>query len=194
MKIKSKPCFFLLILTLVTFFLQGSPGKFEKGKMLFTGQIGYIGYTGTQDPFNTFPFPLGVNFEAGLSEHIGIGGTVFYGQWSDYLRMFCGEFKFRVIRPSLEIIYHLNLNPAGIKTHPLDIFSGASLGYNFTCVRNVFGNPCNVEKIKNHLNVSAFIGIHYFIGKLAGTVKLYWTVNGEFSGLSGTVGITFASR
>lgn len=191
MRLKSKPCYFLLILTLVTFFLQGSPGKFEKGKMLFTGQIGFIGYIGTQDPFKKLPFPVGISFELGLTRTFDIGGTVLYGQWSDYLGMFCGEFKFRVIRPSVDFIFHF------IKTNRLDMFTEISPGYNFTWVRNIFGNPCDEEKekIKNHLNVSALIGTHYYLGgKVAATVKLYWTVNGEFSGLSGTAGITFALR
>jgi uncharacterized membrane protein len=65
--------------------------KFAKGSMYVIGQIGIGSYVATEEPFNTLPFPLGASYEIALTDNIGIGGTVMFDKWSDYLGMFGGN-------------------------------------------------------------------------------------------------------
>jgi hypothetical protein len=81
--------------------------KFAKGSMYVTGQFGTNSYVVTDEPFNALPFPLGASYEVALTDNIGIGGTVVFDKWSDYLGMFGGKWTFRVFKPSLDITYHL---------------------------------------------------------------------------------------
>lgn len=168
--------------------------KFARGSMYVTGQIGINSYVATDDPFNTMPFPLGASYEVALTDNIGIGGTVMFDKWSDYLGMFGGKWTFLVFKPSLDITYHFNVN----KMKGLNLFTGASLGYSILSVSNELGSDYMGE-LKSEPHFAPFLGLHLyfwenspgFFNKLMITSKVYWSVAGDFSGVSGAVGITY---
>jgi hypothetical protein len=168
--------------------------KFAKGSMYVTGQIGINSYVATDEPFNTMPFPFGASYEVALTDNIGIGSTVMFDKWSDYLGMFGGKWTFRVFKPSLDITYHFYVN----KMKGLNIFTGASLGYSILSVSNELGSDYMGE-LKSEPHFAPFLGLHLyfwenspgFFNKLMITSKVYWSVAGDFSGVSGVIGITY---
>ena len=168
--------------------------KFAKGSMYVTGQIGINSYVATDDPFNAMPFLLGASYEVALTDNIGIGSTVMFDKWSDYLGMFGGKWTFLVFKPSLDITYHFNVN----KMKGLNFFTGASLGYSILSVSNELGSDYMGE-LKSEPHFAPFLGFHLyfwenspgFFNKLMITSKVYWSVAGDFSGLSGAIGITY---
>jgi len=168
--------------------------QFAKGSMYVTGQIGINSYVVTDDPFNTMPFPLGASYEVALTDNIGIGSTVIFDKWSDYLGMFGGKWTFRVFKPSLDITYHFNIN----KMKGLNLFAGASLGYSILSVSNELGSDYMGE-LKSEPHFAPFLGLHLyfwengpgFFDNLLVTSKVYWSVTGDFSGVTGAIGITY---
>jgi hypothetical protein len=168
--------------------------KFAKGSKYVTGQIGISSYVATDEPFDAMPFPLGASYEFALTDNIGIGGTLMFDKWSDYLGMFGGKWTFRVFKPSFDITYHLNVK----KMEGLNLFTGASLGYSFLSVSNELGGDYMGE-LKSEPHLAPFLGLHLyfwenapgFFGNLLVTSKIYWSVTGDFSGVSGAVGITY---
>jgi len=168
--------------------------QFAKGSMYVTGQIGINSYVVTDDPFNTMPFPLGASYEVALTDNIGIGSTVIFDKWSDYLGMFGGKWTFRVFKPSLDITYHFNVN----KMRGLNLFAGASLGYSILSVSNELGSDYMGE-LKSEPHFAPFLGLHLyfwengpgFFDNLLVTSKVYWSVTGDFSGVTGAIGITY---
>jgi hypothetical protein len=168
--------------------------QFAKGSMYVTGQLGFNSYVATDEPFNALPFPFGGRFEVALTDNIGIGGTIMFDKWSDYLGIFGGIWTFRVFKPSLDINYHFNVN----KMRGLNLFGGASLGYSLLSVSNDLGNDYD-GGLKSELHFAPFLGLHlYFWESLPGffknfliTSKVYWSVTGDFSGVTGEVGITY---
>lgn len=170
------------------------PKKFSRGSMSVTGQIGIHSYVATDDPFNTMPVPLGVSYEVVIADNLGIGGTVMFDKWCDYLGIFGGKYTFRVFKPSLDITYHFDLT----KMKGLSPHIGASLGYSILSVSNELGNEY-IGELQSELYLAPFLGLHlYFWENLSGffnrflvTSRVYWSVTGDFSGLYGAVGITY---
>lgn len=168
--------------------------KFSKGSLFVTGQIGIHSYIETADPFNSIPFPIGTSFEFFISDNIGIGSTVMYDKWCDYLGCFCGKFTFRVIKPSLDLTYHFKTE----KIEGLDFFTGANLGYSIFSVSNELGNDY-MGDLQSELNLAPFLGTYLyfwenlsdFFGRLLVTLRVYWSVTGNFSGVYGAIGITY---
>jgi len=117
-----------------------------------------------------------------------------FDKWSDYLGMFGGKWTFRVFKPSLDIIYHLNVE----KMKGLGLFGGASLGYSLLSISNDLGNEYMGE-LKSEPHFAPFLGLRLylwedqpgFFNKLMITSKVYWSVTGDFSGVSGAIGITY---
>jgi hypothetical protein len=80
----------------------------------------------------------------------------------------------------------------------LDLFTGASLGYSLLSVSNELDSDYTGE-LKSEPHFAPFLGLHlYFWGNHSGffeklliTSKVYWSVTGDFSGLSGAVGIAY---
>jgi len=172
--------------------------KFSKGSMYITGQIGTNTYVTTADPFadpfDTMPFPLGASYEFVITDNMGIGWTVMFDKWCDYLGMFGGKYTFRVFKPSLDITYHFNLK----KMKGLGFYTGASLGYSILSASHEFGGEYQ-GNLKSEPHFAPFLGLHlYFWENLSGffnrlliTSKVYWSVTGDFSGVYGAVGITY---
>lgn len=134
---------FIAIFVLIIFVFALNPAsassranKSSKDSMYVTGQIGINSYVETADPFDSMPFPVGVSYEFFLTDNIGVGGTVVFHKWCDYLGCFCGKFTFRVTKPSLDITYHFKME----EIKGLDFFAGANLGYSILSVSNELGN------------------------------------------------------
>jgi len=171
--------------------------KFSKGSVFLTGQIGLNSLSATDDPFEQMQFPLGASFEFSLSDNIGIGSTIMYDKWSDYLGCFCGKYTFKVYKPSLDLIYHLNVGEA----QGLDFFTGINLGYTFVSVNNELGNE-DISGLKDEIYAAPLMGAHFyfwenassFFNRVMITAKAGWSVTGDFSGIFGLIGITFKLR
>ena len=184
--------FFFFALTTVSASPQDR--KFSKGSVCVTGQIGLNSYVATEDPFGTMPFPVGASFEFSLSDNIGIGGTLMFDKWSDYLGCFCGKFTFLVFKPSIDFVYHFDT----VRIKGLDFFVGANLGYSLLSVSNELGND-NISDLQSEPHISPFLGTHFYfwenasglLSKILVTVKVSWSLAGDFSGVYGTVGITY---
>ena len=189
---KTKILSFLLILTLFPLFISPDSIKNDHGSKFLFAQVGLNSYTGTDDPFDRFPY-LGFGFEICVKDRFGVGGSIFYGKWSDYLGMYCGKFTFQVVRPSLDLTYHFNLKDF----KKVELFGGANFGYNFIRVDNELNNECDSD-LKNQVSISPFVGCHLyffekassFLKRMAISLKLFWTVNGDFSGIYGMAGIS----
>jgi hypothetical protein len=178
-------------------FAAAEAGEGAKGSISLTAQVGLNTMVRIADrfaePFDTMPFPLGAGLEVLLTDNIGIGGTVMYDQWSDYLGMFGGKWSFRLFRPTFDIAYHFRTS----EIRSLGFFAGAELGYNFVSVSNMLGNVYEGNlKSEPHLAPFAGINIHFrrdsagFLGRLAVTFKAAWSVTGRFAGVYGLAGLT----
>jgi len=184
--------FFVLALTSVSAFSQDK--KFSKGSIFVTGQVGVNSFVATDDAFDSMPFPIGASYEFSLTDHIGIGGTIMFDKWSDYLGCFCGKFTFRVFKPSLDFMYHFDT----VKIKGLDFFVGANLGYSVLSVSNELGNE-NISDLQSEPHIAPFLGTHLyfwesdsgFLKNILVTLKVSWSVTGDFSGVYGAVGITY---
>lgn len=171
--------------------------KFSKGSAFITAQIGLTSYAATEDPIEQMQFPLGASCEFSLTDNIAIGGTLIFDKWSDYLGCFCGKFTFKVYKPSLDLIYHLNVGEA----EGLDFFMGVNLGYSFVSVSNELGNE-DISGLKDEPHIAPLIGAHFyfwenasgFLNRIIITAKAGWSVTGDFSGIFGSIGVTFKLR
>jgi hypothetical protein len=184
--------FFVLASTSVSAFPQDK--KFSKGSMFVTGQVGVNSFVATEDAFDSMPFPIGASYEFSLTDTIGIGGTIMFDKWSDYLGCFCGKFTFLVFKPSLDFTYHFDT----VKIKGLDFFVGANLGYSVLSVSNELGNE-NISDLQSEPHFAPFLGTHFyfwendsgFLNNILVTLKVSWSVTGDFSGVYGAVGITY---
>ncbi|MDH4272906.1 MAG: hypothetical protein OEW18_13120 [Candidatus Aminicenantes bacterium] len=174
---------------------------FPKGSMFLSGLFGLNTMVRTADrfadPFDTLPFPLGAGFEVMLTDNIGVGGTLMYDQWSDYLGMFGGKWTFRLFKPSFDFAYHFGTE----RFRGLDFFAGANLGYSFVSVSNMLGNNYD-GSLESEAHVAPFVGVNLnfwpnsrsFLGRLSVTFKAAYSVTGRFSGFYGATGLTYRLR
>ena len=188
----------VLVFALKPVSASGEAGNFSKGSMYVTAQAGVNSYVATADrfakPFDSMPFPLGASFEYSLTNNLGIGGTVMFDKWHDYLGIFGGKWTFRLFKPSLDISYHFRAE----KIAGLDFVVGANLGYSILSVGNDLGNHYE-GGLKNEPHLAPFLGTDLyfwenlpgFLGRLMVTLKASWSVTGNFSGVFGSVGITY---
>lgn len=188
----------VLVLALSPASIPGEGNRPSQGSIYLTGQIGLNTYVRTADPyadpFDAQRLPWGASFELRLTDHLGLGGTVMYDRWSDYLGMFGGKWSFRLFKPSLDIAYHLNTE----KLDGLDLFAGANLGYSILSVGNELGNTYT-GRLKSEPHLAPVLGAHLnfwknapgFLGRLSLTMKVHWSVGGQFSGVYGTIGLTY---
>jgi hypothetical protein len=188
---------FILVLAFLVLFPSSAScqsKKFAKESMFLTFQIGTNSYVVTDEPFNSLPFPIGGSFEFCLSDNIGIGGTLMFDKWSDYLGMFGGKYTFLVFKPSLDLTYHFDID--GVEG--FNLFSGLSLGYSLLSVTNNLGGEY-MGDLRNEPHIAPFLGAHLyfwedvsdFMERVLVTLKIYWSVTGDFSGVCGAVGITY---
>jgi hypothetical protein len=192
--------FSVLVFILVLFFFVVTPvsasygeEKFARDSMYAAGQIGFNSFFATDEPFDSLPFPLGAGYEFLIADNVGIGASLMFDKWCDYLGMFGGKYTFWVFKPSIDITYHFNIN----NLKGLNLFTGANLGYSLLSVSNELGNPYEGD-LESEPHIAPFFGTHFyfwedsgFLNRFLVTLKVYWSVMGDFSGVSGTIGITY---
>jgi len=112
----------------------------------------------------------------------------------DYLGCRCGKFTFRVIKPSLGLAYHFDIPDI----EGMNLFAGANFGYSILSVNNELGNDYWGD-LKSEPHIETFLGTHLYLWEnLSGffsrflvTLKVSWSVTGDFSGVNGTIGLTY---
>jgi hypothetical protein len=188
----------LLVLALHPIWATDGTLLFSKGSMILTGQVGLNTMVRTADPFaepfSTLPLPFGASFEFMLTDHIGLGGTMMYDQWSDYLGMFGGKWTFRLLRPSFECAYHLSPR----KVRCLDFYAGMQFGYTFVAVSNNLGNRYD-GNLRSETHLAPVVGAHLnpwpssrgFPGRISVTLKVAYSMMGRFSDVYCMAGLTY---
>jgi hypothetical protein len=135
--------------------------QFHQGDKFLTPQIG----------LNSYTVPLGVNFESAITANIGVGGTVMMWVWSHGT----------IIMPSVDGAYHFTQ----LDADKLDLFAGASLGFAIFSAKEGYGGSSG-------LYLSPFVaGRYWFSGKMAVSLRLNFSVVGDWKGLGGLLGVTF---
>jgi hypothetical protein len=157
-------------------FADDNIGGFKRGDMLLTLQFGY----------NSDSPVFGASLEYGITENIGIGGSVMMGFWSDAI--LTTKFSQTLINPSLDAYYHFGPSSG----NRLDIFIGLSLGY------SIYSWSAENEYIvwedsgSSGLYLSPIVGLrYYFSPKLILCAKSRYSAIGSFTGIGGEIGITF---
>lgn len=159
----------LLIVSLVMIMTLGtmwaSDVSFEKGQKFVTGQIG----------LNSYAIPFGAGYSMAITDNIEVGATVMLQMWSDF------GFSFTVITPSADVYYHFTSLDL-----PVDLFAGASLGY------SIFTSDTGYKGLfASSLYLSPMLGVRYFFSeKLAVSLKLFFSVMGEYGGVGSLLGVT----
>ena len=134
--------------------------QFHKGDKFLTPQIG----------LNSYAVPFGANFEAAITENIGVGGTVMMWIWSHGT----------IIMPSVDGAYHFTK----LGVDKLDLFAGASLGFAIFSAKGGYGGSSG-------LYLSPFVaGRYWFFEKMAVSLRLNFSVIGDWTGVGGLLGVT----
>lgn len=158
---------FLLVTLLVFILIAGVNAEdFEEGQKFLTGQIG----------LNSYAIPFGGSYTMALTDNIEVGATLMVQFWGDL------GFSFTVITPSAEVYYHFTSLEL-----PIDLFAGASLGYSIFSSNNEY-----IGVFASSMYLSPLIGARYFFKEnLAVSLKLFFSVLGEFGGVGTLLGITY---
>jgi hypothetical protein len=129
MTLKKLFIFFSLFVFAVHFIYASDDTKLVgKGSIFLNAQFGLNSMAKSDQlgkPFDKQFAPLGGGIEFMLTDTIGIGGTVIYDNWSDYLGMYCGTWDCRLWKPSLDFTYHFRTK----RIRAIDVIVGTHLGY-----------------------------------------------------------------
>ncbi len=183
-----------LIFAAGSFPLRGGNEQLEKGSLYLAGEIGLSSYVATEEPFASLPFPVGMSAMLLVKDNLGVGGTLMFDRWKDYLGMLGGKYTFHILRPSFTLTYHFK--PRAFEG--LHFTSGIDLGYSFVAVTNNLGNDYTGD-LEHAPHIAPFLGTNItfrkessgFWSRVMLRLKLSWSVTGDFSGLSGMVGIAY---
>ncbi|MFC2161055.1 hypothetical protein ACFLRX_05320, partial [Acidobacteriota bacterium] len=127
---------------------------------------------------------FGASLEFGLTENIGVGGTLMLAFWGDT------GISYTLITPSAEGYYHFTQ----LDVDKLDLFAGAALGfsiYSFKADNAWIGDGTGT----GNLFLSPILGgRYYFSEKIAACLKLYISLVGGWSGVGGVLGVTIVLK
>ncbi len=167
----------LAMLAIVSTGLFAGSKEFQKGGLYLTAQLG----------MNSFATPFGASVEYGVTENIGVGGTVMFQFWSDDYGWY--GYSSTLITPSIDAAYHFTK----LDVEKLDLFAGASLGYSvYSWKWKTDGHGSDSGFGKSSLYLSPFIAARYYISKkIAISAKANFSAIGDFDGIGGTIGVTF---
>jgi len=164
------------IICLVSVAFAEESSKFGQGNILLTPQFGY----------NSYSPVFGASLELGLTDNIGIGGSLMLGFWSENVVSI--KFSQTIINPSLDAYYHFNR----LTWKNIDLFIGLSLGY------SIYSWSAENDWVEwedsgsSGVYLSPIIGIrYYFSPKLILCAKSRYSAIGSFTGMGGELGITF---
>ncbi len=164
------------ILGLVSVAFAEESSKFSQGNILLTPQFGY----------NSYSPAFGASIEFGLTDNIGIGGSLMLGFWSENIND--NKMSLTLINPSLDAYYHFNR----LNWKNADLFIGLSLGYSIFSLSTESDLSKSEDSRSSGVYLSPIIGIrYYFSPKLILCAKSRYSAIGSFTGIGGEIGITF---
>ncbi|MFW6140070.1 MAG: hypothetical protein ACOC5S_01795 [Acidobacteriota bacterium] len=133
---------------------------------------------------NSYTVPVGVNFEYGITDNIGIGGTAMLWFWSNEY------WSNSLVGLSFDGAYHFT----SLDVEKLDLFAGAGLGisiYSYSWKDSQSGNAKGGAG-SSGLYLEPFIGArYYFKQNMAVFSRLYVHFIGDWGGAGGIIGISF---
>jgi hypothetical protein len=144
--------------------------KYHKGGLYLTPQVALYSYA----------LNFGASMEFGLTENIGIGGTLMLAFWGNT------GINFTLITPSVEGFYHFTQ----LDVDKLDLFAGAALGFSIYSF-NADSSWIDGGTGTGSLFLSPVLGgRYYFSEKIAACLKLYLSILGDWAGVGGVLGVT----
>lgn len=175
MNMKTRFIIVLSILVMVSSAFAGEK-KFGKGQLFLTPQFAYYSYAPN----------FGVSLEYGLTENIGVGGSLMLAFWSD--DAFDIKISETLITPSFEVNYHFTK----VEVEKLDLFAGLSVGYSiYSHSFDIWGMEWS-DKGSSGIYLSPILGVrYYFTPKLAISLRSHYSALGDWSGAGGELGLTF---
>ncbi|MDP2914772.1 MAG: outer membrane beta-barrel protein [Candidatus Aminicenantes bacterium] len=167
----------LAVLFVSSLSLAQTTGLFKKGGLYITPQIG----------FNSLSIPIGASVEYGLTENIGIGGTVTYWGWN------ADPYgKYTTIILSAEALYHLT----NLKLDKIDLYGGAGLGFAINSFSYNSGWSSDYwSPGGSGLDLGIIIGgRYYFSPKMAVSLRIMNSLIGSWSNFGAALGVTFVVK
>lgn len=192
-----------LIVLLVTAGAVVSEAKTQReGKRVVSLFSGFPTDTGTDDPMDAWPL-LGAAVEYVLPNGLGLGLSLRYSQWDDYMGMytnvmgeFCGAWSFRTWTPSFYLSYHFNVSRLRI----VDPYAGIGVGVRLTRFENEMTDysPPDAAKLDSQAFVRGFAGIRFypfsgaagFMRNFAFLVQVNLYLGGDFRPVTVMLGIS----
>jgi len=164
-----------ILLFLVTFSLSFSQGReFYKKTQILSPILG----------LNSYTVPVGINFEYGITDKIGIGGSAMIWWWSSQY------WSNSLIGLSFDGAYHFT----GLDVENLDFFAGAGLGvsiYNYSW-KDSYPGDIQGGAGSSGLYLKPFLGARYYFNqKTAVFSRLYFMFVGDWTGAGGVIGVSF---
>ncbi|NIM13264.1 MAG: outer membrane beta-barrel protein [Candidatus Aminicenantes bacterium] len=175
MNMKTRFIIVLSILVMVSSAFAGEK-EFGKGQLFLTPQFAYYSYAPN----------FGVSLEYGLTQNIGIGGSLLFAFWSD--EAFDVKISESLITPSFDIYYHFTK----VEVEKLDLFAGLSVGYSiYSYSFDIGGFEWN-DAGSSNIYLSPILGIKYYLtSKLAISLRSHYSALGDWSGMGGELGLSF---
>jgi len=148
--------------------------EFWKGGIYVTPQIGLNSWGGG--------LPFGVNAEYGLTENIGLAGTVMFNMWSG---TYWSE---TLINLAAEANYHFTK----INADKFDLYAGGGLGYSIYSWKYKEGGSGYSDTGGSGIYIQTVLGgRYYFNPKMAVSLRLVGSLVGHWAGFGATLGVTF---
>jgi hypothetical protein len=164
----------ILVLLISTTFVFSQDKEFYKGTQIISPIIG----------LNSYTIPFGANFEYGITDNIGVGGTAMAWLWSGEL------WSNSLISITADAAYHFTK----LKVDKLDLFAGAGLGvsiYSFSW-KSGYGQGLSGGAGSSGVYLKSFAGArYYFTPKIAGFTRLYVDFIGDWGGVGAVIGASF---
>jgi len=172
-----KRTFLVVLLALAVLAGTAAAGtrEFWKGGIYVTPQIGVNSWGGS--------IPFGVNAEYGLTENIGIGGSVMLNMWSEF------DWSSTLINFNADVAYHFTK----LDMDKFDLYAGGGLGYSvYSWKWKDSGDGDIGGSGGSGIYIPIFVGGRYFFNpKIAVSLRLVGSLTGHWSGFGGVLGVTF---
>ncbi len=133
--------------------------EFEKGGKYVTPQLG----------INSWAVPFGASFEYGVTDNIGVGGTLMMWFWSGA----------SVFLPAVEAGYHFT----SLGVDKLDLFGGAGLGM---AIYNAGGGFSGTTGLYLYPFVA---GRYYFTDNIGASLRVNIGIIGDWTGVQSMLGV-----
>ena len=149
--------------------------EFWKGGIYVTPQIGVNSWGGS--------IPFGVNAEYGLTENIGIGGSVMLNMWSEEY------WSSTLINFNADVAYHFTK----LNAEKFDLYAGGGLGYSAYSWKWKDSSGGGIGGTgSSGIYIPIFVGgRYYFNPKMAVSLRLVGSLTGHWYGFGGVLGVTF---